>query len=139
MVWQRLAVVNLVARATRSGLSVRAACELAGVSKATFSRWRARLAKVGRAGPVDGRAVHRRQRHAPVRSRLRLVIQALGQRFVMGKEKLRILLARVDVVLSASGVGRVIQDLTRRGVIRPVEYARRASRGWRRAAERAHA
>lgn len=139
VVWERLAVVNLVERATRSGLRVRAACELVGVPRATYYRWRARLAKAGPAGLVDGRAGQRRQRHAPVRSRLRPLIEALRQRFAMGKEKLRVLLARGGVIASASSVGRVIHELTQRGVIRPVGYARRANRGWRRAAERAHA
>jgi putative transposase len=136
---ERVALVLLIERAHAKGLTVRAACQVVGVPRATYYRWRARLAQAGPAGLADGRAGNRRQRIAPVRSRLRPWIEDLRRRFAMGKEKLRVLLARVGVMVSASSVGRVIRELIQRGVIHPVGYARRASRGRRAAAERAHA
>ena len=113
----RAELLALIERAVAAGLSVRAACELARVPKATYYRWRERVKLRGLLGLNDGRAGNRRQRLAPARSALRPLIEELRQRHAYGKHKLRVLLARVGVKASASSIGRVIRELVGRGVI----------------------
>ena len=135
----RAELLALIERAVAAGLSVRAACELARVSKATYYRWRERVKLHGLLGLNDGRAGNRRQRLAPARSALRPLIEELRQRHAYGKHKLRVLLARVGVKASASSIGRVIRELVGRGVIRPVGYLNPLARKRQLAAKRAHA
>lgn len=87
---------------------------------------------------VDGRAGGRRRRLAPVRSRIRSVVVELRSSCPVGKEKLRVLLARRGLVVSASSVHRVLSELFERGLVRRLGYPSGSVRR-RQAARRAHA
>lgn len=135
----RAARLKLIQDIAAGGLTIREACRLVGVPKATYYRWRKRVQQRGLLGLNDGRAGNRRQRHAPARSALRPLIERLRQRYAFGKQKLRIILNKADVKASASSIGRVIRELVQRGVIRPVGYRGPHARRRRIAAKRAHA
>ena len=128
----------LVERLVGRGLSVVGACAAVGVGRATYYRWRSRLAVGGVMALTDGRAGGRRRRAAPVRSRIRPVIVELRSCYPVGKEKLRVLLARRGLEVSASSVHRALSELFERGVVRRMGYPPHSVRR-RQAARRAHA
>src|SRR5690606_27440444 len=64
----RLELVSLIERLRRVGLPVAVACAVAGVSRASYYRWRYRLRRGGARALTDGRSRNRRRRAAPVRS-----------------------------------------------------------------------
>jgi transposase InsO family protein len=136
---ERAARLKLIHDINQGGLTIREACRLVGVPKATYYRWRKRVQQHGLLGLNDARAGSRRQRHAPTRAALRPLIETLRQKYAFGKQKLRIILARAGVKASASSIGRVIRELINRGVIRPVGYHGPHARKLRSAAKRAHA
>lgn len=134
----RLELVSLVERL--AGVhGVRGACELAGVPRANYYRWRARIARFGVNGLRDGRAGGKRIRFAPVRSAIAARVKKLREQYRLGKEKLRVLLTREGLVVSSSSVHRVLSDLFERGVLERLGYRQRAAGRRRRAAKRAHA
>lgn len=134
----RLESLALIERLVGRGLSVVSACGAVGVGRATYYRWRSRLAVGGVMALADGRAGGRRRRLAPVRSRIRSVVVELRSSYPVGKEKLRVLLARRGLVVSASSVQRVLSELFERGVVRRIGYPSGSVRR-RQAARRAHA
>src|SRR5690606_4805080 len=134
----RFESLALVERLVGRGLSVVGACAAVGVGRATYYRWRSRLAVGGVMALSDGRAGGRRRRSAPVRSRIRPVIVELRSCYPVGKEKLRVLLARRGLEVSASSVHRALSELFERGVVRRMGYPSHSVRR-RQAARRAHA
>lgn len=135
----RFEAVARVELLVRAGIKPSRACRTAGVSRASFYRWRKRLRQFGTASLRDGRAGGRRRRHAPVRSMIGTRVEQLRQRYPLGKEKLRVLLAREGTVVSSSSVQRVLSGLFERGIIERIGYRNRNTGKSRRAAKRAHA
>src|SRR5690606_15576060 len=127
----RLELVSLIERLRRVGLPVAVACAVAGVSRASYYRWRYRLRRGGARALTDGRSRNRRRRAAPVRSAVRPLVQQLRRERPMGKEKLALTLAAHGVTVSASTVGRCITELVSRGVIEAIGAARRGQRARR--------
>lgn len=136
---ERLELVSLVERLTELGHSVSRACHLVGVPRANYYRWRARLAAFGVNGLRDGRAGSKRRRHAPVRSLITERVWDARQRYPLGKEKLRVVLAREGIMVSSSTIHRVLTGLFERGALQRIGYAQRSTGKRRRAAKRAHA
>lgn len=132
----RLELVSLIERLRRVGLPVAVACAVAGVSRASYYRWRYRLRRGGARALTDGRSRNRRRRAAPVRSAVRPLVEELRRERPMGKEKLALTLAAHGVTVSASTVGRCITELVSRGVIEAIGAARRGQRARRLAAAR---
>lgn len=66
-------------------------------------------------------------------------VERLRKQHPLGKEKIAVLLAREGIDVSASTVGRVLDELLRRGAIEPIGYSRRLGRNRRRASVRFHA
>src|SRR5690606_26245899 len=73
----RLELVSLIERLRRVGLPVAVACAVAGVSRASYYRWRYRLRRGGARALTDGRSRNRRRRAAPVRSAVRPLVEEL--------------------------------------------------------------
>jgi len=132
----RLELVSLIERLRRVGLPVAVACAVAGVSRASYYRWRYRLRRGGARALTDGRSRNRRRRAAPVRSAVRPLVEELRRERPMGKEKLALTLAAHGVTVSASTVGRCITELVSRGVVEAIGAARRGQRARRLAAAR---
>src|SRR5690554_4415729 len=135
----RLELVSLIERLRRVGLTVGVACAVAGVSRATYYRWRYRLRRGGARALRDGRSGNRRRRLAPVRSAVRPLVEQLRGERPMGKEKLAVVLASRRVEVSASTVGRCLAELMARGVVEVIGAARRRRRAQRLAAARSWA
>lgn len=136
---QRLEIVSLVERLVATGVSVSGACRMIGVSRASYYRWRKRLLLNGVNSLLDGRSGKRRRRPAPVRAALRERVMLVRLRHPMGKEKLRVVLARDGIRTSASTIQRVLSELFQRGIIQRLGYSGRGGGRRRRAAARAHA
>lgn len=136
---RRFEAVARVELLVRAGVKPSRACRAAGVSRASYYRWRKRLRQFGAASLRDGRADGKRRRYAPVRSMISARVERLRQRYPLGKEKLRVLLAREGIVVSSSSVQRVLNGLFERRVIERIGYRNRHTGKMRRAAKRAHA
>lgn len=115
------------------------ACRIAGVSPRSYTRWRSIISRHG----VRALAAKSSRPHRPrLPSKRRLVaedIERVRGQHPVGKEKLVILLAQEGIHVSASTVGRVLHELTKRGIIQPIGAKRRHNQ-WRRTnAKRAYA
>lgn len=135
---RRVALLGLVDRLRVRGLTVVAACEAAGVGRATYYRWKARLGKFGVRGLRDLRAGGRRRRVAPVKSAVRELVFEERLARPGGKRQIHYRLVRRGVVVSLSSVGRVLGEFFERGVLQRLGYRRKNIR-LSRAAVRAHA
>lgn len=123
----------------RHGIESSRACRSVGVSRASFYRWRRRLRLHGVASLRDGRSGEKRRRHAPVRAAIAERVQQLRNDHKVGKEKLRVHLAKEGVLVGSTTVHRVLHGLFERGVIERLGYRTRLAGKLRRAAKRAHA
>jgi putative transposase len=113
------------------GSKVRLTARHFGFSPDTISRWTRAYAIGGIQGlePKSRRPRRVRQSEIPPSTVQR--IQALREQYPRwGREKLRVLLAREGIILSAKSIDRVIHRLKARGVLREPLQPRKAAR-WR--------
>jgi len=111
------------------GKKVRLTARHFGFSPDTVSRWVRAYVEAGVAGlePRSRRPRRVRQPQTPVIVVQR--VQALREQYPRwGREKLRVLLARGGIVLSAKSIDRVIHRLKDRGVLREPLRPRRAAK-----------
>lgn len=133
----KIAVV-MVVNELRKCFTATQACAVAGVPRATYYRWRARLQQ-GPSALSDGRANNERRRRAPIRERHRQAIEAEREALHLGKAKLAVTLAAKGIHVSASTVQRVLSAAFQRGSLQRLGYSNRSSSRRRNAARRAHA
>lgn len=135
---RRAAVITGIDRARKRGLTVVEACGVFGLPKATYYRWKARLAKQGVGGLRDLRSGNRRKRFAPVRSWVRELV--LVERILQpgGKRQIHYRLVRKGFRVSLSSVGRVLREFFDRQVLLRLGYRKR-NKVLSAAAKRAHA
>jgi putative transposase len=116
------------------GRNVSLTCRHFGIARETFYRW------LRRYKPSDLRTLEDRL-SKPKRCRQRewttaqvLAVQRLREQYVRwGKEKLRVLLERAGITLSASTIGRILAYLKRTGKLRePVRRSLSQRRQWKR-------
>jgi putative transposase len=136
---RRASVVVWIDGRRRLGLTCQDACRLAGVSTRSYYRWRSLLLRYGVRALADKSS---RPHSCRVPTKRRLVaahVERLRKQYPLGKEKVAVLLAREGITVSASTVGRILDELLRRGAIEPIGYNRRKGRNRRRASVRFHA
>lgn len=131
--------IALVERLVAAGLPIRKACTIVGISKSSYYRWVKQLSLFGPDGLKDGRAGSRRRRTAPAQNLVREQVTNIRERYPLGKEKLRVVLAREGLVVSSSTVQRVLSNLFERGLVHRIGYGIRTSGRQRNAAKRVHA
>lgn len=118
----------------RHGGNVSRTCRHFDIVRQTFYRWLERYNPYDLQSLEDrsSRPKHCRQRQWTTAAVL--AVQRLREQYVgWGKEKLRVLLGREGVVLSASTIGRILAYLKRTGKLRePVRRSIRRRRQWQR-------
>ena len=136
---RRASLVRWIDGRRRLGLTCEDACHLAGVSPRSYYRWRTVLRRHGVRALADRSSRPHTARIPVKRRQVAVHVERLRKQYPLGKEKLAVLLAREGITVSASTVGRVLDELMRRAVIQPIGYNRRQGRNRRRASARVHA
>ena len=106
-----------------SGVDPKSALKVIGVSRATMYRWKKKQREHGYKGimPVSRSSVIKRK---PTwhRSHEKAVL-GIRQRYPLwGKKKIQVMLAREDIRISVSMVGRILKKLIQLGRIKPVRH-----------------
>ena len=102
----------------KKGVGDQEAAQLLRVSRATLYRWRSRLRQKGLKGLEEKSRRPHRIRRPGWSSELVEAVLALREEYPSwGKDKLYVLLGRVDWKTSSATVGRILVDLKRRGVL----------------------
>jgi len=112
------------------GRNVSLTCRHFGISRPTFYRWQERYHHAGLAGLEDrSHRPHRVARPTWTTAQV-LAVRAVRQTYpYMGKRKLAVLLARDEIVLSVSMVGRILRRLRASGQLHePPRLRRRRGR-----------
>ncbi len=115
--WRRLEILERVEHGCERGLTVEDACRVAGVPRATFYRWRGRLARQGVRGLEPGSRRPKRVRQREWALELVLCVKRLRLRYGWGKEKLTPLVRDAGFEVSESTVGRILGYLLERGEV----------------------
>lgn len=101
------------------GRTVSLTCRHHGISRRTFYRWQHHFDAQGLAGLEDrSHRPHNCPRSTWTPGQLQAILACREQYPRWGKAKLRVLLARDDIDLSASMVGRILHHLTATGLLR---------------------
>jgi putative transposase len=112
------------------GQNISLTCRHFGMSRPTFYRWQKRYQQAGLSGLED--RSHRPRRVMPPTwtTAQVMAVRTLREQYpAMGKRKLAVLLARDDLILSVSMVGRILQRLRRSGQLHePPRLRRRRGR-----------
>ena len=106
-----------------------------GVSRSTVYRWLARFDRLHLETLEDRSSAPRRRRRPTWTTEQLRAVRALRERYPRwGKDKLRVLLRRIGIVLSTSMVGRILARLLRAGDLREPRHRRISARkrAWRR-------
>ena len=122
---ERLGRLRTYEELRAEGCSERTALRALGWSRATYYRWRKRY-RQGGVGALDKRSTRpRRCRTRQWTSACERQVWALRREYpYMGKQRLRVLLARQGVQLSASSLGRILAKGVRLGRVRPCAFCR---------------
>lgn len=116
------------------GENVSLTCRHFGIARETFYRWKRRYQPTALSSLEDrsSRPVHCRQRQWTTASVL--AVQHVRERYIgWGKEKLRVLLKREGISLSASTIGRILAYLKHTRKLRePLRRSLRRRRQWKR-------
>ena len=116
------------------GENVSLTCRHFGIARETFYRWKRRYqpAALSRLEDRSSRPKHCRQRQWTTAAVLS--VQRMREEYIgWGKEKLRVLLSREGVKLSASTIGRILTYLKRTMKLRePLRRSLRRRRQWKR-------
>ena len=116
---QRLRWVCAWQRLLEQGQSSTQAAHLLGIPRATLYRWRRKLVQDGPRGLEDRSRRPKRRRQPTWTPELAQAVLSLRQQYPRwGKEKLVVLLRRAGWRVCPSQVGRVLQHLKARGVLR---------------------
>jgi transposase InsO family protein len=106
-------------RMRAEGISGQKAAEIIGIPRSTLYRWQKRLTEQGVQGLEDGdRRPKQRRRPQWSLDLTKAVLRLREAHPAMGKEKLNILLSREGIRTSASTVGRLLNYLKVRGLLR---------------------
>lgn len=108
----------------RRGLTRDDACRTLGVSRRSYTRWRALLRRHGLRALADRHPTHRK-RDPWKRREVREAVETLRRDHPVGKDKLTVLLKRKGIEVSASTVGRVLLELQQRGRIQALGRTRK--------------
>ena len=116
------------------GENVSLTCRHFAISRQTFYRWQRRYNPYQLATLEDRSSRPHRCRQRQWTTAAVLAVQALRERYLRwGKEKLRVLLQREGVVLSASTIGRILGYLKATGKLRePLRRSLSRRRQWKR-------
>ena len=100
------------------GTSEATCAEVIGISRATFFRWRRRLAAINSGEPPPSRAPRRRNKPQWGEAEVQLVLQIRDQNQTWGKIKIATVLRRDHgLQISDSTVGRILTHLKERGLV----------------------
>ena len=96
--------------------------EKAGISRATFYRWKKNYKCCGIAGLKElSRRPHRtREKSALTNEAMEAIKQARLEHPMYGKAKIRAVLRKAGIMLSESSIGRALRHFMRRGTVEPV-------------------
>ena len=108
---ERLAKLNTITALRKKGLGVREAVQAVGISKATYYRWR----KLAEKGPQHLHPRSSRPHFPPPRKSrtpaLKAAVLKVRAQFpVWGKQKIKRILQRNGVTISASSIGRILAE-----------------------------
>lgn len=116
---QRLQWLKTWQRLRAEGFTATKAAEVVELPRSTLYRWQKRLEEQGLRGLEDGDRRPKHVRRPQWSPELAEAVLSLREEYPgMGKEKLRKLLSRVGVHTSVSTVGRILNRLKARGVLR---------------------
>jgi putative transposase len=117
---------------TKGGGNVSLTCRHFGISRPTFYRWQKQLSRQGLTGLENkSHKPHCVRRRTWTAEQIEAVLRVRNQYPAWGKEKIRVVLAREDIRLSSSMIGRILTHLRVRNLLR--EPVRRPRRSWKRA------
>lgn len=116
------------------GENVSLTCRHFGIARQTFYRWQKRYNPHHLASLEDRSSVPHKRRHRTWTTAQVLAVQGLRQEYpYFGKDKLRVLLERVSIVLSASTIGRILRYLKKSGKLKePLRRITSRRRQWTR-------
>jgi putative transposase len=116
------------------GGNVSLTCRHFGIARQTFYRWQKRYDRWHLNSLEDRSSVPHQRRHRTWTTAQVLAVQGLREEYPgYGKDKLRVLLERVSIVLSASTIGRILGYLKRSGKLREANrHVHSRRRQWKR-------
>jgi len=116
------------------GENVSLTCRHFAIARQTFYRWQKRYNPKRLASLEDRSSVPHKRRHRTWTTAQILAVQGLREEYpYFGKDKLKVLLGRVSIVLSASTIGRILGYLKRSGKLRePLRRITSRRRQWTR-------
>ena len=116
------------------GENVSLTCRHFGIARQTFYRWQKRYDPRHLSSLQDRSSVPHKRRHRSWTTEQVLAVQGLREEYpCFGKNKLKVLLERVSITLSASTIGRILHYLKKSGKLQePLRRITSRRRAWKR-------
>jgi len=126
---EKLRAIELWETLQLLGMTAAQAAAQVGAARSSLYRWRWRLKKSGPSGLEEGSRAPKRRRQPTWTPELAEAVRTLRERHPRwGKDKLAVLLRRDGWRVSVSMVGRILRDLSRRGLLKEPVFTRVSAR-----------